>query len=393
MDGNYVGAAGTLLERATRYDSPQGYRDYLSFLYAFGKSEEAWHGFSQIKASYELPQVWVAALVGQQMQGLSSAALREWLMRPEIRDAHFRTTRFAPYYAILWHATERTPPADLGKFVEQLEGPPVAKIDVDGTSLLVPSPESEGNFNLVRPSGLRAGKTPRLPPDTPIKSALAYFADAYAAVRLGDYDSAVSRFVAMADHYGISDYPLAYFAYAAAKTGDTEKLEQYLEPRKANPDFDVWLARAVFAAARKDNGTALNALHSAFRLRPNTDYRPILTEYEYAQVCEWLFKDTHDQRFSAALLEWARKHQTVQPTHAWAYAIEYAYDRPGPERMRALALTLYLDPASDRIQPASKQERDAAEAWLREHNPFRIPTAVSNRAPNVTTMLLQSALD
>src|SRR5262249_13136967 len=154
-----------------------------------------------------------------------------------------------------------------------------------------------------------------------VKSELAYFADAYAAVRLGDYEAAVARFVAMADHYPIEGYPLGYFAYAAAQTGDREKLEQYLEPRKVNPDFDVWLARAFFAAGRKDADSALSALQRALRSRPNTDYRPVLTEYQYAEACEWLFRDTHDARFSAALLEWAKRFQTVQPTQAWAYAI------------------------------------------------------------------------
>jgi len=387
MDGDYIGAARILLERATRYNSARAYGDYLSFLYAFGRGEEAWHGFSQLNASFLQPHVWMAALVGQRMQGLSNAAVREWLMRPEIRDAHFTAMRFAPYYAILWYATERMPPADLGKLVEQLEGPPAGRIDVDRRTLLVPSDVGEGKFEIVRPSALRTGKTPALPPDTPIKSHFAYFADAYAALRLGDYASAVSRFVAMADRYEIDGYPLAYFAYAAAKTGDSEKLEQYVGQLKGPPGFDDSLARALFAAARKDNDAALSALHTAFPFRHGSDFRPIIDDYEYAQVCEWLFRDTGDKSFSALLLDWTRKYQTLQPTTAWAYAIEYAHEAPGPERTRALALTLYLDPASERIKSASTQERDAARVWLREHNPFRSRPEGSERTRNSTTKL------
>jgi hypothetical protein len=390
MDGDYAGAATLALERARRYNSAAAYRDYLSLLYAFGRSEEAWQAFSQLKASFREPLVWVAALVGQQKQGLSNAGVRQWLMRPEIRDTHFATTQFAPYYAILWYGTERMPPADLGKLVEQLEGPPAGRIDVDGRTLLVPSDEGEGKFEIVHPSGLRAGKAPALPPDTPIKSHYAYFADAYAALRLGDYATAVTRFVAMADRYDLDGYPLAYFAYAAAKTGDSEKLEQYLGQLKGPPGFDDSLARAFFAAARKDDDAALRALHTAFPFRHGSDFRPILDDYEYAQVCEWLFRDTGDKRFSALLLDWVRKYQTLQPTTAWAYAIEYAYEAPGLKRTRALALTLYLDPASERIESATTQERDTAHAWLREHNPFRIPAESSDRSRNVTTMLRSS---
>jgi hypothetical protein len=371
--GDYVGAAAILRDRGIRYDSPQAYRDYLSFLHAFGKSKEAWEAFSQIKASFELPDVWVAALVGHRREGLGESANRRWLMQPEIRDAHFRRHRFAPYYAVLWDSTDRMPAPDLSWFVEQLDGPPAARIDVDGYNLLVPSGQSDGTLLLARPSPFRAGKSPKLPRDTPVKSELAYFADAYAAVRAGDYETAVARFTAMADRWPIEGYPLAYFAYAAAKTGDKEHLERYLEPRKQQPDFDYWLAEALFAGARKDADAALHALQSAFRVRPNTDFRPTLTEYEYVEVCEWLLKDTGDVRFRNELLDWARKHQLVQPTYAWAYTVEYAYDRPGPQRTRALALAHYLDPASPRIQSASTQELEAAQDWFREHNPFRLP--------------------
>ncbi len=384
MDGDYAGAAEILLERATRYNSARGYADYLSFLFVFGRSKEAWQAFSQLNASFLQPQLWQAALVGQRMQGLSDAAVRAWLTRPEIRTAHFTAMRFAPYYAILWHGTERMPPADLGSFAAQLEGPPAGRIDVDGRTLLVPSDQGEGKFEFVRPSEFRAGKAPALPPDTPIKSHFAYFADAYAALRHGDYEQAVNRFVAMADRYPIEGYPLAYFAYAATKTGDSEKLEQYVGQLKGPPSFDASLARAFFAAAHKDNEGALQALRSAFPMRHSSDFRPIIDDYEYAQACEWLLKDTGDDRFKASLLDWAKKYQALQPTAAWAYAIEYAYEAPGPMRTRALALTLYLDPASERVRSASTQERDVARAWLREHNPFRSRPAGTEHSLNST---------
>jgi hypothetical protein len=97
-----------------------------------------------------------------------------------------------------------------------------------------------------------------------------------------------------------------------------------------------------------------------------------MTEYQYAEACEWLYDDTGDPRFVAELLEWARRQQTVQPMMAWSYSMEYEYEKPGAERTRALAMTEYLDPASPRIAKASKAERAAAKAWLDEHPPFRL---------------------
>jgi hypothetical protein len=51
--------------------------------------------------------------------------------------------------------------------------------------------------------------------------------------------------------------------------------------------------------------------------------------------------------------------------------MEYEYEKPGPERTRALAMTEYLDPVSPRIAKASRAERAAAKTWLDEHPPFR----------------------
>jgi hypothetical protein len=97
-----------------------------------------------------------------------------------------------------------------------------------------------------------------------------------------------------------------------------------------------------------------------------------MTEYQYAEACEWLYQDTGDTRFVTELLDWVRKQEAVQPVFAWAYSMQYEYERPGAGRTRALAMTEYLDPVSPRIAKASQAERTAAKAWLEEHPPFRV---------------------
>mgnify|MGYP000850502461 CR=1 FL=1 len=135
--------------------------------------------------------------------------------------------------------------------------------------------------------------------------------------------------------------------------------------------FDASLARAFFAGSRHQLDAAYTALQVALRNRPHTDYRPVFTEYQYAEACEWLFRDTGDRRFRNALLDWARANQLIQPTQAWAYTMEYAYREPGPDRTRALAMSLYLDPASPRIKEASSAELADARAWLKVNQPFK----------------------
>ena len=96
----------------------------------------------------------------------------------------------------------------------------------------------------------------------------------------------------------------------------------------------------------------------------------MLTSYQYAEACEWIYRDTRDAKFLTMLLDWAKKYQLINPTQAWAYAMQYDYEKPGAERNRSLAMTLYLDPASPRIRTASATETEAARAWLKKNNPF-----------------------
>jgi tetratricopeptide (TPR) repeat protein len=381
FDGNYAGAAATFRDSAIRYSSAYDYRDYLSLLHAFGAHDEAWKAFSQLDSAFQLPHVWVSALVGQRMQGLKERDLRNWLMQPDIRDAHNRSRYFAPYYAVFWSLTDRTPPRDLAAVVQQLEGEIKGQIDSDGRTLLVPHPmSSDGGFMAVRPSPLRAGQSPKLQPGTRIKSELVYFAEAYATLRAGDYTKAAAQFSAMAERYPIEGYPLSYFAYAAAKSGDHEQLEKYVDSWKGYRGFDFWLAKAFFAGSRKDAAAAYEWLQNALRQHTwgDNDIRPALSEYQYAQACEWLYRETGDERFVKELLQWVTRYELVEPSQGWAYAMAYSHEKPGQARTRALAMTRYLDPASERIGGASKEELKAADAWFRANNPFRRPTTKSD---------------
>ena len=376
LDGDFTGAAEIALQRGNRFGNANAYRDYLSLLHVMGRGEQAWRTFSQLRDAFDSPQIWIPVLISQRISGRSEAEIRTWLLRPEIRGARSLAHNFATHEALWAFSTDRMPPADFGALIEQLDGPPVAHADTHNGMTEIPHPTTADTTTFIPSSPFRDGKRTQMPHGMLIKSEQAFFADAYAALRHSDFDTALQRFDDMADHYPIEHYPLAYFAYAAAKSGDPDKLEAYVAslnkpPYNETPSFDQLLAQAFFAGQRKDANGALKALRQAVRLRPYTDDRPVLTEYQYAEACEWLYLDTGDPRFIAELLDWARKQQTVQPTFAWAYSMQYQYEKPGAARTRALAMTEYLDPASPRITKASQSERTAAQAWLAEHPPFR----------------------
>jgi tetratricopeptide (TPR) repeat protein len=375
LDGDYAGAAQVALSRGDRFGNANAYRDYLSLLHVIGQGDAAWRSFAQLRDAFDNPQIWISALIAQRLAGKSEGDIRAWLLQPEIRAAHSRAYHFATHEALWAFSTDRLPPTDLGALIEQLDGPPVARADTRNGVTVIPHPTTPDATALVPSSHFRDGKRTQLPAGTLIKSAQAFFADAYAALRHGQFDVALQRFDDMADHYQIEHYPLAYFAYAAAHEGDPERLEAYIEslsrpPYNESPSFDQWLAKAFFAGKRRDTNTALMDLRAAVRLRPYTDDRPVLTEYQYAEACEWLYRETGDPRFVDELLDWARKQQAVQPIMAWAYTVQYQYEKPGAARTRALAMADYLDPTSARTASATRAEHGSAQAWFAEHRPF-----------------------
>lgn len=374
LAGRYRKAADESLARARRYPNPYAYRDYLSFLHAFGRSEEAWSGFSQVASSFDIGEVWVSALVGQRREGLGEPQIREWLNKTGIRDAKFRGQRFALRYAVLVNASDHDTPRDLGALVEQIEGEPTAWIDTEGY-LARPHPLDPTGSQIMPPSSLTTDK-PRPPSGTRVKSEFAYFGAAYAAIQHGDPAKAVEELQTMAAYYPIEredfSFTIPYLAWAAAKTGDKIDFEKYVMTHGGYAvRFDFFLARAFFAGVKhKDFARARELLANSLPGHPNTDNRPVLVEYQYAQACEWMYKETKDQSFRDMLLAWLKSEQAVHPTMAWAYAMEYAYAPTAERRLRALAMTLYLDPKSQRIATATAADRRAAEAWGKGHNPF-----------------------
>jgi hypothetical protein len=62
--------------------------------------------------------------------------------------------------------------------------------------------------------------------------------------------------------------------------------------------------------------------------------------------------------------------QRVRPDISWIYALEARLLMPGPERTRALAMTLYLDPRAKVVESLSAGEKSELTKWLGKNNPF-----------------------
>ena len=208
-----------------------------------------------------------------------------------------------------------------------------------------------------------------------IKSDIAYFAEAYRAIRMNDFTSAKSILQEASNLYELwqneNEYMLSYYAFASAKSGDKSDIEKYLaEYEETQKGFDYYLAKAVLAGTGGRTEESLNYLKTALYRRPFTEDRPIQTEYQYAEICEWLYEATGKQKFKEEAIDWAKKNQRFQPWFAWSYAMEAKLADSSISRNRAIAMAFYLDPQSDRLGHVPKKEIDLALKQFRDKNPF-----------------------
>jgi hypothetical protein len=380
------GAAAISLDRARRYNSSYAYRDYLGLLHSMGQSKLAWDAFNVLVPQMDEPQVWETALVGHRLEGLTEAQLGAWAGEERWRRSG-RSIGHAAMYLLRAGVTDRMPS---GKFAAALEkvDRPVWQL-ASGANQVV-RPAREGNIHIVLGPVTSPGAMLPLgvfenSQKTRVKSDLAYFAEAYRAIRSNDFMAARLMLQEAATLYDLSvervGYLLPYYAYASARSGQTEPVRQLLEriPRERQR-FDYQLARAVLEGIAGDAEASVKSLMYARYRRSFTESRPFYAEYQYAELCEWLYEATRNAKYREIALDWARTNQTFQPWFAWAYAIEAKLSTDAQARGRAIAMTYYLDKNSERLSAIPRKEVEAAVRKFGSANPFLRPVASESRS-------------
>lgn len=395
LDGDYAQAAALSIRHAKRYRSEYAYRNYLSLLFAYGFSADGWLGVEALMSEFDGPQIWAAADVGARIGRLSEAEVRAWLRKPQVVGVRRGNDSFASRHAILHYAVGRDIPADFSDFIAELEGPTNTHVSHIGKFVIRPLPTAAGaseRAEIVGPSsygsyggffysGQSSGLVnadPLLPSDPPEATApsdLVLFAQGYAALRSGEQELAARSFETMAKYYQIERpdriWMLAYFSAAIAPTASRAHLRDYLA--KFGPldrRFDWHLAMGFMAAADNDINAALAHLDTALDQRPDTERRPVYTQYQWAEACEWLWLRTHDEGFRTRLIRWARAISKTEPYTAWPYAVEAQYGESGEQRDAALGMARYLDPQSIRLRDIPDDDKARGATAFARDNPF-----------------------
>jgi hypothetical protein len=220
------------------------------------------------------------------------------------------------------------------------------------------------------------------PQPGPVDTRLTFAALALAALARKDYERACELFVETSRLYELQEF-LPYYAFAAARVGETGRLERYLAnaqrqketllthaPATAGEFFDEYLSHAVLEAARENVETALDYLVRANADVQQTEERAMFTRYEIAEVAELIYEHSHEPRYRDFIVDLARRNTVVDPMTSWPYAFVARYSDDVGERKLALARALYLDPQSKRALSASAQEIADARRLLSSRNPL-----------------------
>lgn len=376
IEGDYAAALRGSLERAQRYRSHFAYRDALGLLHAMGRSTEAWDGFNSLIGQMDQAELWETPLVGHRLQSTSEEQIAAWLAREPMRSSG-RQHAHAPVFLLRSGVIDRTPSAELPGRIAAIERP-VWKLD-NFYGHVVRS-TSDGHHAVLGPKASEDGTLPggvfEKSAKTRIKSELVLFAEAYRLMRIGEFAAARASLFEASRLYDMTNesmgYLLPYYAYAAARSGDTAAVEVLLDAVPARSRrFDYHLSKAVLSAHRKQVEDSMRHLDLALHRRPFTVRRPVYTEYQYAEICEWLFESTRHPKYRDAALAWAQQNQTFQPWFAWAYAMEAKLVSNPAQRQRAIAIAHYLDRNSERLASLSKADVEAAVKAFAHRNPFK----------------------
>jgi hypothetical protein len=379
IDRNIESAMTDSLYRAKRYNSLYAYRDYIGMLHAMGHTDKAWDAFNILVSRRNEPYVWETALVGHRFNANSESEIGSWLNQYKQITSKYGES-LAAKYMLIAGVTDRVPTMDLSKKIAEIDHPVwrvensfnyVVRESDDKNAQYIFGPTNAANLGSTLPLGLFSSIK-----KAKINSDLVYFSDAYLQLKNGNYTDAFKLFNEASFYYDMRNinlgYLLPYYAFASIKAGEISAIEKIISTFKYKQQrFDFFLSKAVITGLNKKTKESIGYLKKALYRRPHTESRPLMTEYQYAEICEMLYEETNNELYKEILLDWVRKVQVFQPWFSWAYAMETKFSNDAEARDKAMAMTYYLDRNSARLKNISKKDIDAAVKKYSNDNLFK----------------------
>lgn len=208
--------------------------------------------------------------------------------------------------------------------------------------------------------------------DIEIATSAEYGLRGIATISSGNYKAAFKALDRAAEFYHLENY-LPYYALAAAKVGDTGRVDTYLarlrerelaklagDPEEMGLFFFGHVARAALDGIAGRYDAALQSLRLARADHIYTNHRTIYSRYLMLEIGRLLYEETGEVGYREFVLDTARRAAVTEPYMGYNHSFIAMLSPDGDERVDSLARVLVLDPQSRSIKRAKRKELKAA---------------------------------
>lgn len=374
MRGRYAEAVGSYRTLTARYNDPFGAEGYISLLYAFGYTDMADSVLRSLKGRMPIYAVDDAVLTGLRRTNGANIDFHKTLQKDVAEFSEGSRPHLEGLIAshIALRLIDSKPTPESLSELETMYQNLALRLGEDGK--IQRRHPYQDSWHHVGPDELTGRAEGDSSTMSAAKSDFAYFVDGYLALLEQDWEAATRIFDERGQYYSnlLSQfrYALPYVVRAGLKTGRLDAIETYQASHmRKREDVNGYVARAMVEEHKGNTEAAISMLRKGM-----SSYRPASTIFDkwylLVEAAEWLYEDSGREDYRRLILEWAKAHQRVKPTIAWAYAAEAKYSESPDDRLRALAIALYLDAGSRRLTTVSEAEREQARQWLDRNNPF-----------------------
>lgn len=373
-------AARIQMQIARRYSDLNALAKYFDLIFALGRTEEAWRIYQEVYRDGNGGRVLNAIARHARQIGWSDPQTIDWLATPKNAVLADGTYFYAPRAALSAAIIDRNSATDLPGILRRFDAPSPYVVDTAKGKILRrqdPKRPASARPAVCGPSRYGNGPAGGMAKIDKVDSSLVYFAAGYQALQRRKFDEAFRQLDSAARLFEFYDaeceavsYMAPYLALAAAHTGNTATLRDYLRAVKyRDRNLNYNLSLAVLAAFEGRHVDAEKYLDAALNRWTSNNYQTLPAEYVYADVLERMLDHTRNPVYRKRLVQWARLRQRIGPSDAWAYNLEYRHSEVAADRQAALGMALFLDPRS-MPKGVSEPEAAAARALVKQANPF-----------------------
>jgi hypothetical protein len=369
LERDFTKAAQISLENAKRYNQTSAYGSYMEFLHVMGYHDEAWSVLKQSEGRSYGEMNWSPVIIGHRMEGKTQDEQIQWLLNLPLSEL---TSQSTPIFPFLVYTLDRETDINLATQLQAVKEQ-IESLKNRSQPLISQIPQRDSiPMALKNTPGYQAFLKTNGDPIIPL-------ADGYALLKKHRFTEAYEKlkvkFLGGWIRKDMFSFSIPYLSWSAAKSGGVADIEPYLSEYKKElgDDFDYYLSMSFLAGSKNDHREATKNLNAArYHMRNLNGMRLLPGWYQLAEACEWLYEDSKFEGYRDLLLEFVKRYQIIRPMDAWAYAFEAKYTKSDADRIRALAITLYLDKQSERIAHLSNEQKSKALEWLKDNNPFSL---------------------